>query len=72
VASDADPRAHPRVAAVASATSGDAASGEPADSNDPARTPDADQPDGEDFAPEPTPLSSDQLPEDAPAPVAGD
>jgi hypothetical protein len=43
------------------------------DSTDPAHQPDAeDEPEGADFAPDPTPVRSDQLPEDAPESVASD
>ncbi len=45
----------------------------PPDSPDPERRPDArDEPEGSDFAPDPPPVRSDQLPEDAPEPVAPD
>ncbi len=43
------------------------------DSPDREHQPDADdEPEGADFAPEPAPVRSDQLPEDAPEPVAPD
>jgi hypothetical protein len=72
VASHADSQSRARAEADAPVPSEDHARGERSDSEDATRTPDADEPRGADFELRPTPVRSDQLPEDAPAPVADD